>query len=125
MQGGRPARPIHAVGLGLTDDVWQLIEECWQQDRGKRPSTSLILDHLQSLQRTSLLERLEDFDPVSKSSKELIRSILSSKMDMNALLTFGDQDAQAFVDGLDQVSSKVSIPHVILRPISGHGIIPH
>ena len=36
--GGKPSKPTDALELGLSDKVWELLEECWQSDRTARPS---------------------------------------------------------------------------------------
>jgi hypothetical protein len=38
MDGGRPARPQGARGLGLTDLVWDMTVRCWHRDPVQRPT---------------------------------------------------------------------------------------
>jgi hypothetical protein len=47
-QGRRPARPSHALSgtRGLNDDMWHLMERCWDQDPTKRPAASQIVEDL-------------------------------------------------------------------------------
>lgn len=37
-QGDRPKMPRNAHEVGLTVEMWELLESCWQQDPGKRPT---------------------------------------------------------------------------------------
>jgi hypothetical protein len=47
-QGKRPARPSNAWSgtRGLNDDMWHLMEKCWDQDPTKRPAASQIVEDL-------------------------------------------------------------------------------
>nr|KAJ3419815.1 Leucine-rich repeat serine/threonine-protein kinase 2 [Polyrhizophydium stewartii] len=42
--GERPARPD-----GVPDALWQVVEECWQQDPGARPSFAAVVERLKQL----------------------------------------------------------------------------
>jgi hypothetical protein len=35
--GTRPEKPEGAKGLGFTDELWRIVELCWQEDRNARP----------------------------------------------------------------------------------------
>ena len=35
--GGKPSKPANALELGLSDRVWKLLEDCWHNDRKRRP----------------------------------------------------------------------------------------
>jgi hypothetical protein len=41
--GERPSRPPKAATIGLTDDVWELLEGCWQESGPKRVEIPVIL----------------------------------------------------------------------------------
>jgi len=43
MRGERPSRPADAVQLGLVDEIWELLEDCWQTERTRRPSVKDVL----------------------------------------------------------------------------------
>ena len=38
--GDKPRKPANALELGLCDEVWKLLEDCWQSDRAVRPSVT-------------------------------------------------------------------------------------
>ena len=41
-QGGRPAKPVNARDVGLTDELWGILESCWQQTPKKRPGVGEV-----------------------------------------------------------------------------------
>lgn len=43
IQGVRPDRPGGALELGLSDEIWETINACWDRDPGKRPTIELVL----------------------------------------------------------------------------------
>jgi hypothetical protein len=51
MMGERPVRPSEATELGLTGDLWQLIQSAWAEDATKRPSVPTIIYFLQEMPR--------------------------------------------------------------------------
>lgn len=51
MLGERPLRPPEATKLGLTDDLWELIQSAWAEDATKRPSVPTIIDFFQEMPR--------------------------------------------------------------------------
>ena len=44
-RGERPERPTH---VGLTDSLWELVEQCWRGDPGKRPEMSAVVGILRN-----------------------------------------------------------------------------
>ena len=45
-QGGRPKMPDNAQAVGLTDEIWHLIESCWQQNPENRPTMNDVVGRL-------------------------------------------------------------------------------
>ena len=43
LRGVRPKMPDNAQEVGLTVEMWKLIESCWQQNPKKRPSIGEIV----------------------------------------------------------------------------------
>ncbi|KAH9838754.1 kinase-like domain-containing protein [Rhodofomes roseus] len=61
--GVRPGRPTHAMALGLSDLVWDLIQRCWVPDRHMRPTADTILHELKAAhQLMQLQQRTERSD---------------------------------------------------------------
>ncbi|OCH85621.1 kinase-like protein, partial [Obba rivulosa] len=48
LSGMRPSRPQDSVTLGLSDEVWSLVEQCWSEDRHQRPDSTTIIERLSS-----------------------------------------------------------------------------
>ena len=44
IEGGRPPKPENAEEIGMTEVVWELMRECWRQDRTKRPIIREVLE---------------------------------------------------------------------------------
>ena len=42
-QGGRPEMPKNAQEIGLTDEMWKLLESCWLQNPKKRPTMEEVV----------------------------------------------------------------------------------
>jgi len=45
-KGERPNRPQEAQELGLSDLVWDMVDSCWQQDPGHRPTITDVVELL-------------------------------------------------------------------------------
>jgi hypothetical protein len=48
MSGARPEKPLGSLDLGLTDGVWAMMQECWD-NAGRRWTISRIVSYLESL----------------------------------------------------------------------------
>lgn len=50
-QGVRPSRPspLECSQYGLTDEIWDIMMECWKTDPAMRPSATTIVSRLNSL----------------------------------------------------------------------------
>jgi len=42
-RGGRPEMPGNAQAVGLTGEMWKLLESCWQQNPKKRPTMKEVV----------------------------------------------------------------------------------
>ena len=42
-RGGRPEMPGNAQAVGLTSEIWKLLESCWQQNPKKRPTMKEVV----------------------------------------------------------------------------------
>lgn len=49
LHGRRPERPEEASGLGLYDDVWDLMVTSWHEEPRRRPNAAVILRRLQRI----------------------------------------------------------------------------
>ena len=48
MGGDRPQKPKAAESIGFTDELWRMVERCWQENRDERPGVREILHCLES-----------------------------------------------------------------------------
>ena len=46
VNGVRPKKPEGGEHLGFTERLWRILEKCWLEDYGARPSVEDILPHL-------------------------------------------------------------------------------
>ncbi|KAG7096023.1 hypothetical protein E1B28_006705 [Marasmius oreades] len=60
------ARPERPTGVWCPDNVWELVEKCWDQDRLKRPTATYIHNYLSGLTETD--SSLDAVPPVSAIS---------------------------------------------------------
>ncbi|KZT71410.1 kinase-like protein [Daedalea quercina L-15889] len=49
LTGKRPLRPLEAKSLGLSDEVWEVMERCWREDRLRRPRIYVVLQDLKKV----------------------------------------------------------------------------
>jgi serine/threonine protein kinase len=43
ISGGRPKKPENVKEIGMTEGLWDLITDCWREDRTKRPGISKVV----------------------------------------------------------------------------------
>lgn len=43
-RGSGPEIPRNAQGVGLTSEMWRLLENCWQQNPSKRPTMEEVVE---------------------------------------------------------------------------------
>ena len=43
LDGVRPVRPRNAEDIGLTPELWELLERCWNQDPARRPTIEEVV----------------------------------------------------------------------------------
>jgi len=46
MEGARPEKPEGATSLGFSNEMWEIVERCWLEDRNARPGVENILSYL-------------------------------------------------------------------------------
>ena len=52
LKGERPGRPLGAEGTWFRDDIWNILERCWQPVPGDRPRIGEVLECLETVSRT-------------------------------------------------------------------------
>ena len=46
LEGVRPPRPSNYKAIGLTDEIWDLVQACWDPDRGTRPLIKEVVERV-------------------------------------------------------------------------------
>ena len=125
ISGKRPPRPTHS---GLTHEVWELMNRCWDQRQHHRPRMLEVLLVLNPLtqERThpsgpppvtpdvpcnlvsDIQRRLENLEPSKKEFRPLLYALLSHKDLRSHIDSLRKDDIQGFVELLDEVG-KVDI----------------
>ena len=113
--GERPPRPTHPT---LTDDLWALIQQCWDKDARLRPRMLQILrglwvsipelhmrspDLLLASRTIPAWKRLTDRPLDVNERIPLIADIFSDRSEIEAVRRLRGNDAQSFVDVVDEV----------------------
>ncbi|KAJ7130868.1 kinase-like domain-containing protein [Mycena filopes] len=98
LDGARPSRPALCMGSPRLDNLWQLIESCWQQKPEDRPTAVQIVQRLQGplIQATTTLST-SDWDETFTSRFRRAsqpRPLLPSVTQIECML-FGDEVAKA------------------------------
>ena len=44
ISGVRPGKPENAEAIGLSAALWKLVQECWSEERARRPTVHVIVD---------------------------------------------------------------------------------
>ena len=52
LKGERPVRPRGGEGGWFTNDIWSILERCWQSSPGDRPSIKSVLQGLEEVSRS-------------------------------------------------------------------------
>ena len=103
MQGKRPPRPV------ITDDVWALMEMCWDQEPQSRPEMRTVLQDLAS----SLLQSLRQSLPRSTESSLEFQVALGQFYDnterKHCMDRLHNAELREFVNFLDDVRSRLSL----------------
>lgn len=53
MEGKRPWKPEIAGDIGFGGGTWELVEQCWDQERRERPTVEQVSEHFQRVARDS------------------------------------------------------------------------
>ena len=121
VDGKRPPRPTHPT---LTDWLWALTQQCWDQEASRRPRVSEVLQVLHSLsvpifdhesaRLTSTLcsgrsawNRLITSPLTPNQRTSLITEILSDRDEIETINNLCGNDAQSFIDVIDEVAPEL------------------
>jgi len=55
MEGKKPSKPEKADEIGFGGGTWELVQQCWSQNRGERPTVEEVVKHFQRVAGTSVV----------------------------------------------------------------------
>lgn len=96
IKGERPPRPIDA---NLTDDVWELMKMCWDQDPKSRPEMRRVLQDLAS----GLLRSLYEYTKPSPEFQVALGQFYDGTERKRSITRLRDAGLREFVNFLDGV----------------------
>ncbi|KAF9643889.1 kinase-like protein [Thelephora ganbajun] len=98
MQGKRPPRPTHPA---VTEDLWKLIQRCWDHDPRPRPAISEVLRILLTSDPPVWKQLIGH--PFSTDERiSLLTSIFSDNNEIEMVRHLSRDDAQVFIDVIDE-----------------------
>jgi hypothetical protein len=107
LSGERPSRPSNSESLGITNEIWSLLETCWAKDAASRPNVNHVVRCLKGA--------VKDWDPAT--------FLAGSKAGVQEGTGMDHERAQKFADELDKVCDRenvelVGISICFLRPLT-------
>lgn len=57
LRGIRPTRPTSGLALELSDEIWNVMEDCWSADPSKRPTVKQVAEQLREIPQSELTTR--------------------------------------------------------------------
>ena len=102
MDGERPPRPQKSTILGLSDELWELIQSSWSYEAVDRPPSSTFVDLLERANPDiTVLEELTRFDENSDEHVNKLHAIFG--YGDNALLGMREEEATVLIEVFDKV----------------------
>ena len=99
--GRRPQRPAEPP---LTEDIWELMHQCWRQDPKSRPEMSTVLQELASC----LLRSLYEFRKSLPEFQVALNQFYDSSKRGDCIDRLHNKDLQQFIDFLSDVRCSPS-----------------
>jgi len=109
VNGGRPPRPTHPA---LTEDVWVLVQHCWNQDPNMRPEAQEVLKvlHASSVSHP-FLQQLHCLSRFSPGFHDQLTEVLHGKKFQKHAPNLQGDDLVWLIDYLDKVCH-----HMVFHP---------
>ena len=100
--GERPQRPQESTTLGLSDELWAVIQSSWSHEVVDRPSLSTIVDLLERANPAiAMLEELTRFEENSDEHINKLRTIFGYRD--NTLLGMRENETRVLIEVFDKV----------------------
>ena len=103
MDGERPMRPQKGKKLGLSDELWEVVQASLAQEPEERPSVAVFVDSLEeATPDTAVLEELAEFDANSEEHIQELRHMLG--YGDNTLLGMREEETLVVIEVFDRVN---------------------
>jgi len=103
IDGERPPRPPKGKKLGLSDDLWEVVQSSWAHKAEERPPVSTFLDVLEEVTPDiAALKELTGFDANSEEHVQELRRMFG--YGDNTLLGMREEEALVVIEVFDRVS---------------------
>ena len=105
----RPSRPSNSESLGITNEIWSLLEICWAKDVALRPTSNHVVRCLKGA--------------VKGWTADPATFLAGNKAGVQEVMNMDHERAQKFADELDKVCDSVNVEFVgdsnfFLRPLT-------
>jgi hypothetical protein len=101
--GERPPRPSKGKKLGLSNELWELVQSSWAREAEKRPRVDAFVEFLEQANPTiAMLEELAEFDANSEDDVRKLRHVFA--YGDNTLFGMRENETLAVVEVFDRVS---------------------
>jgi hypothetical protein len=97
LDGERPPRPRNSESLGITNEIWDLLERCWAKDASSRPAAKHVVH---SLERA-----------IKHWTADTTAFLLASEAGVQEVMSMDHEKAQKFADELDTVRRHTIVQH--------------
>ena len=95
LRGERPHRPKNSESLGITDEIWGLLELCWAKEASSRPAADHVVRCLEGA--------------VGHWAAEATAFLLGSDAGVKEVMNMEREKAQKIADELDKVRGCLSV----------------
>ena len=114
MGGKRPSRPPKGTELGLSDELWGIIQSSLAHEVEKRPSVSTFVNFLEkATPDIAALKKLTGFDANSQGDIQKLRRVF--EYGDNTLLGMREKESLVVIEVFDQVSPRpLPFPRIFL-----------
>jgi len=103
LEGERPSRPPKGKKLGLSDDLWGVVQSSWAQKVEARAPVSAFLDILEeATPDIAALKELTEFDGNSEEHVQELRRMFG--YGDNTLLGMREEEALVVIEVFDRVN---------------------
>ena len=112
LDGERPPRPQKGKKLGLSDDLWEIIQSSLAHEAEKRPPVSTFLDVLEEVTPDiAALKELTEFDGNSEEHVQELRRMFG--YGDNTLLGMREEETLVIIEVFDRVSFLACRPSLL------------